>query len=403
MATTTKQCKRCGSALSEGACPNCADRSFRVAHRDLLLLSVLCITAIGGFIFTRYVAAADKQVEDRVGEIWFQTGEQQLAARQYDRSIESFRKARARDRDKREYVLALATALESANHTDEARQALLHIRETAPENAEVNLSLARLDAKRQDVTESLRYYHNALYGLWTGSQVDEQRRKVRIELIDFLLAHQQPNMALSELLVLDTELPDTVRDYDIVGKLFLRARDPAHALKDFDRALHLDRHDATALEGAGQAAFDTQDYSLARKDLEAASGLEPHNTDVQHLLALVLLVFSRDPLLPRLGREERLRRATDDYDQAINTLHACLDQQATKAASQPVLISLDAEAQQFQDQLKSKDAKQDPEVVRDSIDLVYRIEHAVNANCTPVQGSDKALLLIGRRHLGALQ
>jgi tetratricopeptide (TPR) repeat protein len=402
MATTTGQCKRCGSAVSEGACPNCGDRSFRVAHRDLLLLSTLCIIAIVAFIFTRYVAAADKQVEDRIGKIWFQEGEQRLTARQYDSAIESFRKARARDRDKREYVLALATALQSANHNDEARQALLHIREIAPENAEINLSLARLDAKREDITEALRYYHNALYGLWTGSQVDEQRREVRIELVDFLLAHHQPSMALSELLVLDTELPDAVQAYDMVGKLFLRAGDPAHALKDFNRALRLDRHDATALAGAGQAAFDTQDYTLARKDLEAASEVERHNSDVQHLLALVTLVFSRDPLLPRLGREERLRRATDDYDQALNTLQSCLDRQVNQPNSQPVLASLQAEAQQFQGQLKSKGAKQNSEVVRDSMDLVYRIEHAVNANCAPAQGSDKALLLIGRKHLGAL-
>jgi tetratricopeptide (TPR) repeat protein len=384
-------------------CPNCGDRSFRVVHRDLIQLFALCAIAIAGFMFTRYVAAADKQAEDRIGETWFQRGEAQLTAHQYDSAIDSFRKARARDRDRREYVLALATALQFANHNDEARQALLHIREVAPENAEINLSLARLDAKRQDVTQASRYYHNALYGLWTGSQVDEQRRQVRVELIDFLLAHHQPNMALSEILALDAELPDTVQAYDMAGTLFLRAGDSAHALKDFNRALHLNRRDATALAGAGQAAFDTQDYSLARKDLERASELQPHDADVKARLTLVNLVFSRDPLLPRLTRDERLRRAADDCQQALSTLQSCMDQKESPATSKANLAPLQVEGVQFQERLQSKNVQRDSDIVRDAVDLFYRTEQAVNTTCSPVQGPDKALLLIGRKHLGALQ
>jgi tetratricopeptide (TPR) repeat protein len=400
-----KECPRCGSALKDGECAACGGEvSFRAAHRDIILLFFLCAIAVAVFMFTRFVAALDKHASDRLGEIWFSQGEQELTARQYEAAIESFRKARARDRDKREYVLALASALESANHTDEARQALLHIREVAPESAEVNLPLARLAAQRQDVTEALRYYHNALYGLWNGSQVDEQRREVRIELANFLLAHKQLSMALSELLVLDTELPDDARAYVDIGEMFLRAGDPAHALKDFTHALHLKRNDADALAGAGQAAFDTQDYVQSRKYLQAAKALGSHRQAVEDLVSVIAMVFARDPLLPRLPQEERIRRATDDYQQSLNTLQTCMAAQQNQ--QEPLFTRLQllhAETLAFRERLQPKNLRGDPEAVRDAVELVYRIEHAVDTTCAPVQQVDRALLLIGRKHIGGLQ
>jgi tetratricopeptide (TPR) repeat protein len=400
----SNQCKRCGAALKNGECLPCGTRpSFRAAHRDVILILLLSAIAIAGIMFTRLVAAQDKRTEDRIGEVWYDQGEHELAAHQYDAAIESFRKARARDRDKREYVLALATALESANHNDEARQALLHIRESAPENAEINLSLARLAAKRQDVVETLRYYHNALYGLWTGSGVDQQRRDVRIELVNFLLAHDQRSRALSELLVLDTELPDDPAAYEHAGEMFLAAGDPSHALKDFARVLHLRRNDPKALAGAGRAAFETQDYVLARRYLQAANAVHPHSSATGQLLDVVSSVFSRDPLLPRISRDERLRRVTEDYSHILDTLQSCLSAPRNTQNANATLDSLQAEALAFRDRLQPKNVTQDPEVIRDAMDLIYRIEYAVDADCAPVQGLDKALLLIGRKHMGALQ
>lgn len=398
------ECNRCGGELTDGACLRCGNQaSFRAVHRDLILLLLLCTIAIATFVFTRFVAGMNERAEARVGDIWFQQGEQELADHRYEPAIESFRKARARDRDKREYVLALASALQFANHNDEARQALLHIREVAPENAEINLSLARLAAKRQDVTEALRYYHNALYGLWTGSRVDQQRRDVRIELVNFLLDHQQRSMALSELLVLDTELPEEVKAYDDAGDLFLRAGDSAHALKDFGRALHLGRSDFRALAGAGQAASDSQEYGLARRYLQRAATLEPHDTTVEHQLSLVNMTFSRDPLLPRISQEERVRRATEDYNHALSTLQACVSKQHTAQNSNAALDPLYAEAVEFQDELQPKNVKENPDTVRDAVDLVFRMESAMHGTCTPLQQVDEALLRIGRKHMGALQ
>ena len=76
------------------------------------------------------------------------------------------------------------------------------LRESEPEDREINLQLARLAATQQDVTEALRFYHNALYAPWPLEQADG-RRDVRLELIRLLLDHNQAGRAISELLALE--------------------------------------------------------------------------------------------------------------------------------------------------------------------------------------------------------
>ena len=83
------------------------------------------------------------------------------------------------------------------------------LRESDPENAEINISLARLAANLGEHGGAVHYYQNALYGRWTGDQVDERRRQLRKELVRFLLQHQQLNLASSELLILEAGIPDT--------------------------------------------------------------------------------------------------------------------------------------------------------------------------------------------------
>jgi len=163
----------------------------------------------------------------------------------------SFAAHRQKPDDKR-YVLALAQALALKRDDDAARSALITLRESAPEDPEINLQLARLAATRQDVTEALRFYHNALYAPWPSEQADA-RRRVRFELIRFLLTHDQVSRALSELLALSTDLPDEVPLRLEVAQLFAKAGDNGHALDQFKRALHLAPENGEALAGAGQA------------------------------------------------------------------------------------------------------------------------------------------------------
>ena len=103
-----------------------------------------------------------------------------------DDAIDSLRRAAVRDRNDKRYALALAHALALNGEDDAARGALLTLRESAPEDPDINLQLARLAAGQPDVTDALRFYHNALYAPWPVDQADA-RRRVRFELIAFLL------------------------------------------------------------------------------------------------------------------------------------------------------------------------------------------------------------------------
>src|ERR1017187_4846689 len=64
--------------------------------------------------------------------------------------------------------------------------AWLALWQPTPQDAAVNLALARVAAHRGSIEDATRYYHNAMYGVW-NSDLDTSESKARIELIQFLL------------------------------------------------------------------------------------------------------------------------------------------------------------------------------------------------------------------------
>jgi len=351
------------------------------------------------------MAAKERQLDSRVAAIWFGKGEAQVRSGNLEGAIDSFRKATNGDRDKRDYAIALANTLAAAGHSQEARQALLRLRESAPENAEINLYLARLAVKTGDVSEAVRYYHNALYGLWTGTQSDQERRKVRVELIRCLLDLHERSGALSELLVLGSEIPEDDAEAQIeAGQLFLKAGDPQHALRQFTRALNSNRSSTAALSGAGEAALQLGDFIQARRHLEAVLAVKSNAEPALQLLRLTNMVLSNDPLAPYLAREERNRRLIVDFEQARTRVQSCLEQQSGKTnGTGGDLGALNAEASAMQSKMQPKNLRRDPELLRSGMELVLRIEEATKGSCGEPTDLDEALLLIGRKHRGVLQ
>ena len=392
-------CEKCGTPLLEGSCPRCQERdSSRLIHRDILLLVAISAIAGAAFLFTRSMAAKERRLNQHVAATWFDKGQQQLQAGDIKRAVESLRKATGADYENREYGLALANALAVAGHVEEARYALLRLRESAPESAEVNLDLGRLAARRGDVAEASRYYHNALYGLWTGKQVDQRQREVRMELIRFLLDRQQRSPALSELLILETDLPEDVAVQTEVGRLFLEADDASHAMKHFTRALRSDKRNPATLAGAGEAAFRLGDYAQARRYLESALASGETET-VQQLLSLTKTILTADPLSPRLTREERSHRLQLGFDQAVATLEACINRTGNHS-NLTELNAMHAEALAMRPQLKVAKLRRDADLLDSAVDLIGRIEEAARVDCGEPEGLDRALLLIGRKYRG---
>jgi tetratricopeptide (TPR) repeat protein len=243
-------CSKCGKVLTSDNCPRCTGNAvFRIFQKELALLILLVLAVVPLFLFTRSMAARNRAMNVAIANKWYEQGQERLRSGHIQEAIDCFRNATTNDHDNAEYTLALADALASADHVEEARQALLRLRTAAPESGEINLNLARLDAKEGRTTEAVLYYHNALYGIWPPDQLAGQRARVRVELVQYLLAAQDTSRAVSELLILSSDIRDNVPSHNNVGQMFLEAGDSQQAVEQFAQALRINSKDPDALNG----------------------------------------------------------------------------------------------------------------------------------------------------------
>jgi len=213
-------------------------------------------------------------------------------------------------------VLRYADALLQGRQTAQAQRVLLALRESAPDDVDVNLALARLAEADSDRDSAIRHYRNALYAPWADAAA---RRQARFEFIRFLLRHGDDRLARAELLAASNDLPDTAPAHVDLGALFAAAGDPSSAREHFSRALQLEPGNRAAELGAGRAAFESKDYLATRQLLR---GLQLTTVDERHL-QVAELVLSLDPLVVRLSRQERARRTRQLLDAAADRLNAC--------------------------------------------------------------------------------
>jgi tetratricopeptide (TPR) repeat protein len=373
--------------------------TYRVLNREILLLIALAVGAIGVFAFTKSMAAKEQQMDARIAAISYEEGQRQFSSGQIEKAIDSFRKATTDALRDRMYALALANALAAGNHDAEAQQTLLRLREANPEDAEINSQLARLAAKRGEVDDGVHYYQNALYGRWAGTQVDSRKLQLRVELIRFLLAHQQRDIALSELLILDADLPHSAIAHVDTARLFLQAGDLRHALNNYDAAIELDKDNVDALTEAGETVFRLGDYPRAEVYLKAAVTLNPNNEKARRLLSVTEMVLSGDPLAPHLTKQEEQERLLRGLTQASQRLQDYLSQ-TTNSRKISQLNALREQALAMESELNSK-LPPEPGQTKSGVELIYAIEQATSATTGEPDGFDLALLLIGQKHGGA--
>jgi Tfp pilus assembly protein PilF len=371
---------------------------FRIVRKELAFLVLLFVVTVLLFLFTRSMAARNRTMNVEIANTWYQRGQEQLMAGKTQEAIDSFRNATTSDHDNAAYTLALATALAAADHIEEARQGLLRLRTAAPENGEVNLNLARLASREENMSEAVRYYHNALYGVWPPDQMASQRVKVRIELIRFLLEAGDTSRSLSELLILSSDTPDNGPAHNKVGQMFLEAGDSQHALEEFIRALRLNAKDAEALNGAGRASFNIGEYGSAIRYLDTPAAAGARSSETASLLETAQFVLSRDPLASGLATEARIRRLTGALDFVAQELQACIVKKQAESNSEAALQALQTEIDQdMQGPLRPGDLRRDAEGFRTGLNLIQRIESATGQICGESSTLHNALLLIGKR------
>jgi tetratricopeptide (TPR) repeat protein len=358
---------------------------LRFVHRETVLLVVLVVIAAAAFVLTRAMARKNHDVRLRDAATWHERALRDLEAGRPELASTALRRAVATDPGSHRYQLELARALAASTQHAQARQVLLRLREQRPEDADVNLELARLEAGGVDEAAAVRYYEHALAALWSD-QHTETRQRVRMEMIEFLLHLGQRRRALAELLVLSPSLPDEAAIRTRVGRMFLDVGDPRRALDQFSAALRLAADDGPALAGAGEAAFAIDDYARARQYLARAPESLPQ---VRELREIVEFVLTRDPLAPRIGASERRRRLVANLEDVTGRLASCAG---------PAAGALLEEVEALSATLGSGARPVARDVAEEGLDAIVRIEVAMEDACGPPTPLDQALVLIARRH-----
>ena len=363
----------------------------------LVLLSVLAVIfflAVAGL--SRVYHAQRRSLGDR----WFTRGVTDLNAKHYDAAVTEFRTALLYSRDEYSYQLNLAEALIGLGHTGEAFAYLLNLWDREPENGLVNLELARIVAQRAQVDQAVRYYHNAVYAAWPPGQ-ESHRRDARLELIDLLLRANRPADAQAELMALAANAGDEPWLQEAIADLFVRAGDYERALDAYQTILKTDDHNAAALAGAGNAAFQLGRYALAQQYLQSAARVNPTDTKSTRRLQVSETVLRMDPFRPQISLADRNRNVVDAFAAAGQRLNACpLPSRATLGTTGPA-PSLHDEWSGLKPQITAAGLRRKPDLAQSAMNLVFRIERQTSTVCGTPTGADLALLLIAKLHEGS--
>jgi tetratricopeptide (TPR) repeat protein len=382
----------------------------KLQRSAIFVLLLLTLGAVFAFAAVNHLVKRFFANEEARGRRLYAQAQADLNAGESDRAIDELRAALSCDRSNPQYQLSLGRALRDTGRLDEAQSYLESLWERSPEDGTINLALARVAAKRGSIEDALRYYHNAMYGVW-NSDADVNRRKARIELIEFLVQKGALEQARSELLALAVFLPPDSGLTLQTADLLARAQDYSDALKEYEKVLHIDRANPAALTGAGQAAYRAGYYRTAMRYLQMAVNANPQNSDLRSMLASSKLILEADPFARRISDAERNRRISGAFTAAGERLQACADQKGVDlTAVKPAASSLSAlpstsplAALQSRwlatkadlPRLRSAAETDLPDVI---MDLVFEIEQRTAQDCGEPQGLNEALLRISRDH-----
>lgn len=372
----------------------------RYVERRVLLFSLILLALL--FVITAALARTYHAREEGLVTEWSEKGNADLAAGKPALAFVDFRNSLSYGPDNPDVQLRLAEALLADGRFTEARSYLVNLWDRVPGSGEVNLDLAHVDEQTGDMEEAIRYFHGAIFGSWEKDP-ELQRRNVRLELCEFLLAHRRTIDAQAEIAGLAADTPSENGDLrEQNGLLFLRVGEPAKALAEFEAALKANPRQSQWLAEAGRVAFEDGDFLKAETYFSRADRENPSSENHDSLM-LVRDVLGNDPYLAGLSDEEQARRTRRDLDQGLTRLRDCTGASGTAATpGQPSqsIQPLTDEAQDLDKRVKLFSLSRNPELRNEAMQLISRIEDAASQNCGPGTGLDQALALIEKRQEG---
>lgn len=384
-------------------------------RREFVAALVLSGIAILVFIAVFGLVNRFRTWQHHLADRLYRQGEQALKMSVPAVAIDDFRSALSFDEENDRYQFSLAQALEADQRVEEARSYLLDLWDRKPQDGAVNLELGRLSAQQTVSDRVLRYYHNAIYGLWE-KDAEPNRHRARVELINYLLQRNDRTQAESEIIAMQAGL---LADPDLhaqVAGLFARIQDYDRALDQYRRALQLGPKNADALAGAGESAFQSGRFRTAAHYLGAAVAQDQGDEHSRQLLQAASTVLNANPFAKGLSARDRQSRLRWGFDVASKKLLVCLDLRSRKntATTPGVDAQLESSAQtpddleelsdrykDLQPKMRSRTFLNDPNSADELMDYVFDIEQRTPRNCGPSTPMDEALLLIARYRSGA--
>jgi len=285
----------------------------------------LSLLAVAFFAFTFGINHLYAQREHRLSVYWFQQGQAALKQGRPKDAISDLRTALLYSHDNKDYRFALAQALEAADSIPEAQAYLASLLDDEPGSGAINLELARLTAKSDDMNRAMRYFNGAIYGAWDEDAVTK-RQEARQELISFLISKTLTTQARGELLSFTAEMPKTFDSQLWVAQAFSRLADDSSSLDFYRSALRINHQDSSALMGAGEASFHLGNYHQALQYYERSETVH-NDPKTAHMIQLTTLILDLNPFASNISAAERRHRLILALDTADHRLRQCAQEQ----------------------------------------------------------------------------
>lgn len=335
---------------------------------------------------------------------------------------EEFRTALSYQPGNRTFRLRLAEALLADNRLNEAAAHLKSLWEEQPADGEINLDLARLYARKNSANEAVRYYHNAINGVWPD-QPRSNRIAVRFELSRYLMQQQKLPQAQAEVLALLADEPTDPAEQVELGRLLLQVNEPHPADQTFDAVLQKDRGNAQAWLGKGEALMNLGDYSAAARAFTNAAEHDPKLEEARQQLAQARELLRVAPGLRAISLAERTKRVASAFGVAIKRLKDCANQQAYSLAGLGLAAPTSAPAAknalasdnvagagsapgalqllytsglQKQSSATENALKNNPDALEPTMQYVFQVELATAATCPEMDDTNRALLTLAQ-------
>lgn len=378
--------------------PDDTRAGFRNAHplRTAILFGVVALGP--ALTVTHLVVRGYRAHEESLTREWTSQAEQHLDAGRPAAAAEAFRNARHYHREDDRLQLRLAQALAAADRRAEARSYLRALWQRDPSDGAVNLELARLAVRTGHDEEAEEHYRRALEGYWVTDGA-AQRRDVRIEFAQYLLARDRLEAARAELIALAALLPERPELYIDVAERLIAAGAFRTARDLFERTLRLEPDSVRARAGAGRTAFEAGDYAAARVHLlrlrRDIGTLDPH---LSTMLALATDILAIDPDRPRLSVAERARRTIEVLRVGVARVEACREELRGRGqhALADELELLAARLSEVVPNATAPNLRRDPDAIPGFVDLAFEAVRVAGDSCRPTATRDIAVLTLAR-------